>query len=241
MLAWVLETLMRDVERRRGRILVVEDHPDVRQMTTVALQAQGHAVTEAVDAAEALERLRTGRFDVVLSDYELPDETGATMLRDAARAGLLGGAAALIVTAHTQPEDASGFDVILKPVDLDRLMRQIQEILKSDGGRAPAPAPAEDGGGEAVDLALYVTSASAASLRARRSMERVLTGYAGCPIRYTVRDVADDPRQAEEDRIVFAPTLVKRHPGPRTWVLGDLGDAAIVVDLLQVCGVRPRP
>ncbi len=39
--------------------------------------------------------------------------------------------------------------------------------------------------------------------------------------------------------MVFAPTLVKRAPSPRAWVLGDLGDAGIVLDLLQLCGVRP--
>jgi hypothetical protein len=38
---------------------------------------------------------------------------------------------------------------------------------------------------------------------------------------------------------VFAPTLVKRSPGPRTWVLGDLADAAVVVDLLKMCGMKP--
>src|SRR5437667_11913011 len=86
--------------RRRGRILVVEDNDDVRQMMAVALQSQGHIVEEAADAGQALDRLRAGRFDVVLADYELPDQTGATMLSEASQSGVIGRATALIVTAH---------------------------------------------------------------------------------------------------------------------------------------------
>jgi len=70
-------------------------------------------------------------------------------------------------------------------------------------------------------------------------MEETLRGYAGCPIRYSVRDVAKEPAGAEEDQVVFTPTLVKRGPGPRAWVLGDLADAAVVIELLKMCGLKP--
>jgi hypothetical protein len=45
-------------------------------------------------------------------------------------------------------------------------------------------------------------------------MERTLRDFAGCPIRYAVRDVAEEPTEAEQDQVVFTPTLVKRAPGP---------------------------
>jgi circadian clock protein KaiB len=215
---------------------VVDDNDDVRQMMAVALQTHGHAVEEAADAGEALRHLREGSFDVVLTDYELPDKTGTTMLKEAASSGLLGHATALIVTARTQPEGAEGFRVIPKPIDLDRLMAQVRGVVESSA--TPASPPAADAAA-AVDLVLYVAAGSAASARARRSMEAVLRRFAGCPIRYAVRDVAEEPARAEEDQIVFAPTLVKRSPGTRAWVLGDMADAAVVVDLLKVCGLTP--
>jgi CheY-like chemotaxis protein len=207
-------------------------------MMAVALQTQGHSVAEAADAGEALRHLKSGSFDVVLTDYELPDKTGATLLREAAASGLLGNATALIVTAHTAPEDVEGFDVIHKPINLDHLMAQVRRVLKSSA-TSSAPPAAADGGTAAADIVLYVAAGSAASEKARRSMETILRRFGGCPIRYTVCDVAEDPANAEDDQIVFAPTLVKRSPGPRTWVLGDLADAAVVVDLLKMCGMKP--
>jgi CheY-like chemotaxis protein len=221
----------------RARILIVEDNDDVRQMMAVALQTHGYAVAEAADAAEALRHLGSGGFAVVLTDYELPDKTGATMLREAAAAGLLGSATALIVTAHTAPEDVQGFDVIYKPINLDHLMAQVKGALQSRPESAAPPASAA--GEPAADLVLYVAAGSAASAKARRSMDEILRRFEGCPIRYTVCDVAADPEKAEEDQVVFAPTLVKRTPAPRTWVLGDLADAAVVVDLLKICGMNP--
>src|SRR2546426_7244468 len=52
---------------------------------------------------------------------------------------LLGSATALIVTAHTQPDDADGYEIIRKPIDLDRLMSQVQRVLGASGKVRPLP------------------------------------------------------------------------------------------------------
>jgi hypothetical protein len=44
----------------------------------------------------------------------------------------------------------------------------------------------------------------------------------------------------EEDRIAFTPTLVKRFPEPKMWVLGNLRESEILVDMLRVCGVESK-
>jgi CheY-like chemotaxis protein len=240
MLVWpigVLQLAESHQSRERARVLVVDDNDDVRQMMAVALQTHGHAVEEAADAGEAIRHLQEGSFDVVLTDYELPDKTGTTLLKEAAASGLLGHATALIVTARTQPEGAEGFSVIPKPIDLDRLMAQVRGVVESSASASSPPAATD--AAPAVELVLYVAAGSAASARARRSMDAVLRRFVGCPIRYAVRDVAEEPARAEEDKIVFAPTLVQRCPGARAWVLGDMADAAVVVDLLKVCGLTP--
>ena len=59
-------------------------------------------------------------------------------------------------------------------------------------------------------------------------------------IAFTICDVANDPQGAEEDSIVFTPTLVKRGPGPRTWLIGNLDQPDLLIDLLDVSGVDRR-
>ena len=49
-----------------------------------------------------------------------------------------------------------------------------------------------------------------------------------------------NPERAEEDAVYFTPMLVKRAPLPRTFVVGDLSNAAAVVELLESCGVSVR-
>jgi hypothetical protein len=118
-------------------------------------------------------------------------------------------------------------------------MLRIHRVLEAAGKVSAAPPAEVRGRAPAADLVLYVSAGSAASAKARRSMERTLCDFAGCPIRYAVRDVAEEPIEAEQDQVVFTPTLVKRGPGPRAWVLGDLADAVVVVDLPRICGLKP--
>ena len=88
------------------RILLVEDDEDTRQLLAVALEAQAYEVSQAGDAEGGLEALRAGRFDMILTDYDLPGRTGAAMLREANALRLVDGAATLVVTAHPDPEGA---------------------------------------------------------------------------------------------------------------------------------------
>ena len=88
-----------------------------------------------------------------------------------------------------------------------------------------------------VELVLYVSSASPASIQARRNLERLLQQFDTSQVKFTVCDLVRDPFAGEADRIAFTPTLVKRFPEPRMWVLGNLREPEILADLLRVCGV----
>lgn len=66
-------------------ILIVDDHPIVRHGLRLLLEARGAArqVGEAASAAEAMERLREGGWDVMVLDIDLPDRSGLEVLHDA--------------------------------------------------------------------------------------------------------------------------------------------------------------
>jgi CheY-like chemotaxis protein len=229
---------------RAARVLLVEDDEDTRQLLALALGGEHYTVDEAASAPEALALLRRNGYDLVLTDYDLPGMTGSAMLKEAARQGVLRAAATIVVTAHPAPADVDPAGLIRKPLDLPDFLAQVRHILAavtgdpSDG--APAPPAGLPGAAGQVELVLYVTADSPASQRAQRHLESTLTQFEPGAVRLEVCDVGRDPLRGEADRVVFTPTLVTRSGGVATWVLGDLSDRAMLLDLLQVCGLEPR-
>ena len=224
------------------RILVVEDQEDVRRMMATALEIEGYRVDEAVNAQDGLRQLRARHYDLVLSDYAMPGGTGAWMLSEAARLGLMFQTPALIVTAHPDVHELADIAVINKPLDLDYFLDEVRRLV----GPAPRHAqrspdflspPAAVDRRDIVELVLYVSSTSPASIEAQRNLDRLLQTVDPRRVRWSVVDLATDPWAGAADRVAFTPTLVRRHPGPPTWVLGNLRDRTIVANLLRTSGI----
>ena len=129
-------------------------------------------------------------------------------------------------------------DLIPKWLDVERFLLRIPRMFESGKipGRRAEPAMTSP----PVDLILHVNDVWITSEWARKNIERMLGRYAQSQVRLTVRDVAQDPRAAEEDQVVFTPTLVKRNPPPRAWLIGDLSDHDAVMSLLKMSGVGHR-
>jgi len=64
-----------------ARILVVDDEENVRHMLELTLRREGYRVTLCADGADALERLRTTPFDLLLCDINMPGLDGMGLLR----------------------------------------------------------------------------------------------------------------------------------------------------------------
>jgi hypothetical protein len=90
----------------------------------------------------------------------------------------------------------------------------------------------------AVELALYVAQASLLSRQAERALRSVLQRFDPQYVRCSVVYVEEDPAAAERDGIIETPTLVRRAPLPRMWLIGNLQQADLVTDLLYASGVR---
>ena len=58
------------------RILVVDDEPFVCETVKLLLAFDGHAVETATSGKEALEKFSSGKFDLVITDYSMPEMKG---------------------------------------------------------------------------------------------------------------------------------------------------------------------
>ena len=72
---------MEATEVRGGRVLVVDDDPDVRDAVETALELEGHSVTTATDGLAALKRLGQVEFDAVVLDVLMPNMDGFEVCR----------------------------------------------------------------------------------------------------------------------------------------------------------------
>jgi DNA-binding NtrC family response regulator len=66
----------------RGRILVVDDEPDIRESLEMLLENEGYTVDLAATAGEGLQRMESRGYDLVLLDLMLPDRSGLDVLHD---------------------------------------------------------------------------------------------------------------------------------------------------------------
>jgi CheY-like chemotaxis protein/anti-sigma regulatory factor (Ser/Thr protein kinase) len=120
---------------RALRILLVDDHDEVRTTTAAMLCDCGHEVVEAATAGEALEALRGGdcSYDLMITDYAMPHVSGAEFLREAR--SLCPGVPALIITGYADADAISdrpeGVEVLLKPFTPRKLEGAIGRICEA--------------------------------------------------------------------------------------------------------------
>ena len=66
----------------KGRILIIDDEADIRESLETLLEIEGYLIELASNAAEGLDRLDKGRYDLVLLDLMMPDLGGVRVLEE---------------------------------------------------------------------------------------------------------------------------------------------------------------
>ncbi len=232
-------------------ILLVEDDDDIRELLVTLLKLAGFTPTACRSAEQGLEALREQPFDLVLTDYALPHHSGGWLLQQARDEGLLDATAALVVTAHPHPPDVPGFEIIQKPFDLDQLVDRVRQELEGpvgprgrvvktsvNGSGTDAGNGSHDGNGncpEPIELILYVSAHSPRSVAAISNIKQALEGYRDRRVLLTICDLSNDASRAANDDVVFTPAVVKRSPGPRTFILGHTTSQELLLELIDGC------
>ncbi|MEA3153870.1 MAG: hypothetical protein QOK44_1459 [Betaproteobacteria bacterium] len=114
-----------------GRVLLVEDDELVLTTTAQLLEELGATVTKARSTEEALSRLDSESFDLLIADYRLPGSSGVELVRHARQRRP--DIAAAVITGDPSIEELrrlveSDTDVIQKPVRADRLARLFSRL-----------------------------------------------------------------------------------------------------------------
>jgi len=104
---------------RKFRIMLVDDHSEVRTATAAVLEDSGHEVIQAANGAAAIDLLeaRDCDYDLLITDYAMPNISGTEFLRMARE--LCPNVPALIITGYAATEAIgdrpTGVEVLLKP------------------------------------------------------------------------------------------------------------------------------
>lgn len=235
----------------RGNILVVDDDRAFGGLMVTALESRGHDVDWAGSVQDGLASLYARRYELVILDLRLPDGSGLQFLRDATDEGLLAQSAAIILTG--QDFDApSDIRVFHKSGELEPFLDRVADIVAAtrrhrfsmsrphpalsgrvlDRGRAPKAIK--------IEMVLYTRDGSDACRTALATIHRVLAQYNRAQVSLIICDLGKDPDGGDADSVIYTPTLVKRGPGPRTWIVGNLDQDDFLIDLLELSGVEKR-
>jgi len=121
-------------EAEKGRIIVIDDDDGIRTVIAAALKSEGYFVDTASNGKQAIDKSQANLYNLALVDVRLPDMEGTKLL--AAMKETTPEMRKIILTGHPGLDSAieavnkGAHAYLVKPVDMDELLRAVQEQLK---------------------------------------------------------------------------------------------------------------
>ena len=145
------------------KALVVEDDPDIVELIDHYLRAEGFEVEATGDGRAALERLRTGSYQLVLLDLQLPGKDGLSVCAELRRDPRTRTVPVIMLTARGDEADrivgleVGADDYVVKPFSPKEVVARVRALLRRLERPGDEEAPVRDGALE-IDRARHVVS-----------------------------------------------------------------------------------
>jgi DNA-binding response OmpR family regulator len=116
------------------RILVVEDDENIRELNALVLTGSGYDVDAVVDGAAGWEALNAKRYDLLITDHDMPKLTGVQLINKLHAAHM---AVPVILASGVVPPDVLNLPLaatLWKPFTLGMLLGTVQEVFRGTNG-----------------------------------------------------------------------------------------------------------
>src|SRR5579862_9743104 len=121
------------MKSQEGRVLVVDDDPQIRRVMRTTLDAKGYEVDEAGSGEQALELVRAEKYDLIVLDINLPGKSGVETCREMHTMSTI---PVIMLTVRDAAEDkiealdAGACDYVTKPFAMGELLARIRAVLR---------------------------------------------------------------------------------------------------------------
>ncbi len=125
---------------KNGRILIVDDDPEMRALLLDVLRTEGFDVGEAKDGTEAVLALRARSFDLILMDKNMPGPSGLDLLpgfrRVCPQSPIIMMTAFGDVPSYMEAIEKGAVEFLFKPFRMEELKAAIAKALQSEKASA---------------------------------------------------------------------------------------------------------
>jgi two-component system, OmpR family, phosphate regulon response regulator PhoB len=124
-----------------GRVLIVEDEPDIRELLAFHLEREGYHVTRSRTGADALRQVRARPPDLILLDLMLPELGGLDVCRRLRQDPRTASVPIVMLTARGEEVDRilglelGADDYIVKPFSPKEVVARVRAVLRRAGAR----------------------------------------------------------------------------------------------------------
>ncbi len=129
------------IKESKGRVLVIDDEPEVRKIVHLALEKKGYDVVEAEDGEKAIEVIRSGDnpllTDVIICDVRMPKINGVEAV--AFFREQFPSVPIIVLTGYPDMQLATSFikqgvmEYLVKPVEKEKLVETVEKAMEARG------------------------------------------------------------------------------------------------------------